>query len=131
VELKVTGLSKVIETLNKFNKLDEVIERRIKPELGFFSERIKGEQMSGRPGLNEGEGVLKSSLETGLSVSGNSLEFMFGSDVEYMAVHQYGSSTIPKRLYVEEAWTEFVETDILSLIESSALQILEETGGRA
>jgi len=126
MEFRVEGLNNVIQTLNELGRLDEVVKNKIRPSLAGFVGKIKSEQMSGRPGLNVVTGDLRNSLQFEVIESGDSLEFIVGSDVEYFAAHQYGTDTLPKRLYVEEEWTEFVEGDILTLIEDSAREILQK-----
>jgi len=122
--LRVDGLEKVIATLNKLGKLDEVVEEKLDPRLREFAEEIKSEQMSGPPGLNVVTGNLRGSIQTEIIDSGKSLEFILGSDVDYLAQHEYGLHGLPKRLYIEEEWTAFVENDVLQLIEDSAREIL-------
>jgi len=125
MEFRVDGLNEVIEKLNNLNRLDEIVEQKVKPELTEFVNDIKSNQLSGRPGLDIITGTLRDSIVEEVVDAGDSLEFIVGSDVDYIIYHQYGTETIPKRLYIEEEWQQFIENDIISIIEDAAREALE------
>ena len=126
VQFEARGLDEIIEALNRLGDFSHEVESRIEVPLKEFIQKIKDDQLSGRPGLNRITGTLYDSLEYSVVVAANSLEAIAGSDAEYIAYHEYGTSTIPKRLNIEDEWTEFVETDFLDTLKATAEDIIHD-----
>jgi len=123
--IRIEGLDDVIKKLNELGKLSELVEYKVRPELEAFKDSIRNDQMSGRPGLNVQTGTLRDSFDVEVVEAADTLELIAGSDVEYIVYHQYGTPDIPKRLYINEEWEQFVEHDLIQTIEEAALEILE------
>jgi len=123
--IRIEGLDDVIKKLNELGKLNELVEYKVRPEIEAFKDSIRNDQMSGRPGLNTQTGTLRDSFDVEVVEAADTLELIAGSDVEYIVYHQYGTPDIPKRLYINEEWEQFVEHDLIQTIEEAALEILE------
>lgn len=125
----IEGINELQLKLASFNKkfLKEVDDRFVEVSDRFINE-VKTYNMSGRPGLIERSGFLKSQEKFNVERKFRSVETTLFNDTIYHNVHEYGhdfgNRVIPKRLHkIELIDDEYVEYYYNSVLEafSSAL----------
>lgn len=130
IGLHVVGLEEVLDTIKGLSNFDQVVADALEGPLRGFVEKIRHEQLSGRPGVNQVSGDLYNSLEYDIEQTEDEVEMLVGSDEEYIVFHEYGTATIPKRLTIRDEWEEFISRDFLELIEEEARSTINDNHTR-
>ena len=115
MELSVTGLKEIIQTLNEIN-ISKDISPEVSEDINTLVQNIKSTQFGGRPGLNVITGELRDSLKGIVNYSSDGLESTIEGD-EIINFHQFGTKYLPKRLYINEDFEKFIEKDVVQTIE--------------